>query len=64
MIALGLIVVKIPAVVGKYPKSLILFNTLLVLKMTGKLMKGGLFLVDLHLLVLPELFARFWGRAC
>ena len=39
MIALGLIVVKISFVVGDFPKRLKLFNTILIVKMTGKLMK-------------------------
>ena len=49
MIALGLIVVKIPAVVGKYPEILTLFNTIFIVKITGNFMKGRLFLAALHL---------------
>ena len=49
MIALGLIVVKIPAVVGKYPEILTLFNTILIVIITGNLVKGRLLLVALHL---------------
>ena len=49
MIALGLIVVKIPAVVGKYPEILTLFNTIFIVKITGNFMKGGLFLEVLHI---------------
>ena len=49
MIALGIIVVEIPSIVGKYPKSLELFNTILVVKMTDGLMKSRLCLVDLHI---------------
>ena len=42
MIALGLIAVKFPAVVGKYTKRFTLFNTILIVKMTGNLIKGRL----------------------
>ena len=49
MIFLGLIVVEIIAVVGDYPKSLKLFNTILIVKITGNLMKGRLCLVALQL---------------
>ena len=49
IISLGLIFVKIPAVVGKYPKSFTLFITILTVKITGNLMKGRLCLVALYL---------------
>ena len=49
IISMGLMVVKIPDVVGKNPKSLKLFNNILIFKIIGNLMKGRLCLVVLYL---------------
>ena len=40
MIVLGLIVFEIPAVVGKHPNRLTLFNHTLIVNITGNLMEG------------------------
>ena len=48
MISQGQIFSKIPVVFGKYLKSLMLFNTILVVNITGNLMKERLCLVDLN----------------
>ena len=59
----GVIFVEISAFVGKYPKSLTLFNTILIVKITGNLMKGRLCLVELHVsfttLILCSVFGMF-----
>ena len=61
MIALGLIVVKIPAVVCKYPKNLIIFNTIFIVKIKGNLMKGRLCLVDPHLYFTTQILRSILG---
>ena len=49
MVSLGIIVVEIPDVVENYPNSLTLYNTILIVKITGNLMKGRLCLLALHI---------------
>ena len=61
MIALGLIFVKILAVVGKYPKSLTLFNAILIVKITGNLVKGRLCLVALHISFTNQILLSILG---
>ena len=62
MIALGLIVVEIPAIVGKYTKSLTFFNIILIVEMIGNLVKGRLCLVDLHLYFTTLILCSILGR--